>query len=94
MSNLIIFMGFIISVGLLSIASKRKHLLAILLRLEIIILRIYSIIAFYITLLSLDYTFTIVFITLAVCEGRLGLSILVSIVRRLGNDNLQNLSLI
>jgi NADH-ubiquinone oxidoreductase chain 4L len=70
--------------------SNRKHLLATLLRLEFIVLRLYSLLFLYLVNIGLEIYFTIVFLTFAVCEGALGLSILVSIIRTHGNDYFQS----
>nr|AWN56247.1 NADH dehydrogenase subunit 4L [Euborellia annulipes] len=80
--------------GLFSVASKRKHLLPILLSMEMMILAIFSNLVFLLNIMSLDFMFIMVFLTFAVCEGSLGLSILVSMVRSYGNDFIQNLNLI
>jgi NADH-ubiquinone oxidoreductase chain 4L len=69
--------------------AKRKHLLAILLSLEFIVLCLYSIIYFSFSGYGVEYYFVIVFLTFAVCEGALGLGILVSIIRTHGNDYFQ-----
>lgn len=80
---------FIISIfllGLIVFSSKRKHLLLILLRLEYLVLSLYLIIFFYLKIINYDNYFSIIFLRLSVCEGRLGLSILVLIIRTHGND--------
>lgn len=41
-----------------------------------------------------DIFFLIIFLSFIVCEGVLGLSLLISIVRILGNSNIQNLNLL
>lgn len=38
--------------------------------------------------------FIIIFLRFIVCEGVLGLSLLISIIRILGNSNIQNLNLL
>lgn len=77
---------FIFFSGLLVFCSKRKHLLLMLLRLEFIILSLYLNIFIYLSLINYEYFFSIVFLSISVCEGVLGLSILVSIIRIHGND--------
>lgn len=66
--------------------SYRKHLLNTLLRLEFIILGIFFFINNCISEIGREVYFVLFFLTLAACEGALGLSLLVSIVRRHGND--------
>lgn len=83
---MIIYLFSVFFCGIWVFSSNRKHLLVTLLRLEFIILLIY--IYIYTHLNSYDYElfFRIVFLTFSVCEGALGLSILVSIIRTYGND--------
>lgn len=88
----IIFLIFII--GNFIFVSKRKHLLIILIRLEFIVLRIYFLIIIYLIIINNNIYMLIVFLVLTVCEGALGLSILVSIVRTYGNDYFQRFNLI
>nr|QIV24675.1 NADH dehydrogenase subunit 4L [Cacodacnus planicollis] len=84
---LILFTGIIMFFsGLIVFSSKRKHLLLMLLSLEYIVLSLYLNIFFYLSGLSYDYFFSMIFITMSVCEGALGLSILVSMIRTYGND--------
>lgn len=75
--------------GLISFRIKRKHLLLILLRLEFIILRIFLTLFLYLNIFNFEYFFSIIFLTFSVCEGVIGLSILVSLIRTHGNDYFQ-----
>jgi NADH-ubiquinone oxidoreductase chain 4L len=81
---MLVFMGIIVFV------SKRKHLLATLLSLEFIVLTLYLFLFGYLLNLGSELYFSIVFLTFAVCEGALGLSVLVSIIRTHGNDYFQS----
>lgn len=72
--------------GILVFALRRKHLLVILLRLEFVIVSLYFNILIYLSELSYEYFFSIIFLTIRVCEGALGLAILVLIIRVHGND--------
>lgn len=85
----VILLILVILTGVVVFISNRKHLLATLLRLEFIVLGIYTLLFIYLISLGLEIYFTIVFLTFAVCEGALGLSILVSIIRTHGNDYFQ-----
>lgn len=78
--------GFIFFSGLLVFSSKRKHLLLMLLSLEFIVLSLYFNIFLFLSGYGYDYFFSIIFITIRVCEGALGLSIMVTIIRSWGND--------
>nr|ARH54035.1 NADH dehydrogenase subunit 4L [Tomoxia bucephala] len=79
--------------GLLSFSIKRKHLLLMLLSLEFLVLFMFVIVFIYLGL-SLEYFFSMVFLTFSVCEGALGLSILVSLVRTHGNDYYKSFSVL
>lgn len=76
--------------GVLVFISSRKHLLATLLSLEFIVLSLYIFLFRYLLNLGSELYFSMVFLTFAVCEGALGLSVLVSIIRSHGNDYFQS----
>nr|YP_006303154.1 NADH dehydrogenase subunit 4L [Samia ricini]AEK82941.1 NADH dehydrogenase subunit 4L [Samia ricini] len=89
---LVIFIMFII--GNLIFVSKNKHLLIVLLSLEFIVLSIFFILLLYLSLIEYDLYMLMVFLVFTVCEGALGLSILVSMIRTHGNDYFQSFSLL
>jgi NADH-ubiquinone oxidoreductase chain 4L len=66
----------------------------LLLRLEFVVLSVYYVLFIYLSYLGRDYFFSIIFLTFRVCEGVLGLSILVSLIRTHGNDYFQSFSLL
>nr|AVN67482.1 NADH dehydrogenase subunit 4L [Nauphoeta cinerea] len=72
--------------GIWVFCSNRKHLLVTLLSLEFIVLILY--ISLYNHLINYNYElyFSMIFLTFSVCEGALGLSILVSMIRGYGSD--------
>nr|QVM79292.1 NADH dehydrogenase subunit 4L [Rhagium fortecostatum] len=72
--------------GLIVFSSKRKHLLLMLLSLEFIVLSLYFNIFIYLSFFNYEYLFSMVFLVMSVCEGALGLSILVLMIRTYGND--------
>nr|YP_009775109.1 NADH dehydrogenase subunit 4L [Blaps rhynchoptera]QJA14895.1 NADH dehydrogenase subunit 4L [Blaps rhynchoptera]QJA15165.1 NADH dehydrogenase subunit 4L [Blaps rhynchoptera] len=80
--------------GLIVFASNRKHLLLMLLSLEFVVVSIYFMMFIYLSFLGNEYFFSMVFLTFSVCEGVLGLSILVSLIRTHGNDYFQSFSLL
>ena len=82
-----IFPLFRIFAGLLAFVSGRKHLLNTLLRLEFVMVNLFWLIVILVSNMGGDFYFRIFFLTLAACEGALGLALLVSIVRTHGNDN-------
>lgn len=85
---------FIFISGSLIFISNRKYLLIILLSLEFIILRLFLLIFLFLYLYNCEIYFSIVFLTFRVCEGSLGLSILVSIIRTHGNNYFQSLNIL
>nr|AVN67441.1 NADH dehydrogenase subunit 4L [Gromphadorhina portentosa] len=72
--------------GIWVFCSNRKHLLATLLSLEFIVLILYVVLYDYLMNFNYELYFMMVFLTFSVCEGALGLSILVSMIRGYGND--------
>ena len=85
---------FIFLSGAIVFVLNRKHLLSILLRLEYIVLRLFGLLFIYLIFLGYQRFFTIIFLTFRVCEGALGLSILVSLIRTHGNDYFQSFSIL
>ena len=77
---------FIYFVGLFVFISKRKHLLLILLSMEYVVISIYFIFILFLRFFDYEFFLSIVFLAIRVCEGALGLSILVLIMRFHGND--------
>lgn len=92
--NFWIIFILIFVVGNLIFISKHKHLLIVLLSLEFIVLRIFFFMLIYLSLIDYDMYILIVFLVFSVCEGALGLSILVSIIRTHGNDYFQRFNLL
>nr|ASY98448.1 NADH dehydrogenase subunit 4L [Sinomiopteryx grahami] len=91
MLMLFIFMFFC---GLWVFSSKRKHLLMVLLSLEFIVLILFIILYNYIMMMYSELYMTMYYISFAVCEGVLGLSLLVSIIRTHGTDYFNSLNLL
>nr|AAX76869.1 NADH dehydrogenase subunit 4L [Drosophila trapezifrons] len=79
--------------GLFCFVSNRKHLLSMLLSLEFIILMLFFMLFIYLNMLNYESYFSMMFLTFSVCEGALGLSILVSMIRTHGNDYFQSFSI-
>lgn len=84
------FVRLILLIGILTFlfafVSKRKHLLATLLRLEGLMITIFALF-YYLSIFMISFKrFLIIFLTLAACEGALGLSLLIIIVRGYGRD--------
>nr|YP_010718952.1 NADH dehydrogenase subunit 4L [Nematus trochanteratus]YP_010718965.1 NADH dehydrogenase subunit 4L [Nematus hequensis]WDQ45598.1 NADH dehydrogenase subunit 4L [Nematus trochanteratus]WDQ45611.1 NADH dehydrogenase subunit 4L [Nematus hequensis] len=79
-------------IGLMSLCFKRFHLLMILLSMEFIVLVLYMLMIFYLNLFEVELFFSMMFLSFSVCEGVLGLSILIKMVRLNGNDYFQVLN--
>lgn len=92
--NIWIIFILIFILGNLIFISKHKHLLIILLRLEFIVLRLFFFLLVYLSSIDYDIYILILFLVFSVCEGALGLSILVSIIRTHGNDYFQRFNLL
>nr|YP_973137.1 NADH dehydrogenase subunit 4L [Trichophthalma punctata]ABH03676.1 NADH dehydrogenase subunit 4L [Trichophthalma punctata] len=88
------FLFFLFVIGIVIFVSNRKHLLSMLLSLEFIMLCLFFFLYIYLNLYSFEMFFTMLFLTFSVCEGALGLSILVSMIRTHGNDYFQSFSIL
>nr|YP_004123578.1 NADH dehydrogenase subunit 4L [Alpheus distinguendus]ACV90185.1 NADH dehydrogenase subunit 4L [Alpheus distinguendus] len=80
--------------GLQAFVSGRKHLLNTLLSLEFIMVNLFWLMVVMVSNVGGDLYFSLFFMTLAACEGALGLALLVSIVRTHGNDNFSSFSVL
>lgn len=74
--------------------SSRKHLLATLLSLEFMVLRLFLFLFIYLNIFNNEAYFSLIFLVFSVCEGVLGLSILVAIIRTHGNDYFNSFSIL
>nr|APX39335.1 NADH dehydrogenase subunit 4L [Longitarsus pratensis] len=77
---------FMFMFGVISFIYNRKHLLLMLLMLEFIVIIMYFNLFIYLSLMNYEFFFSMIFLTMSVCEGALGLSILILMVRIHGND--------
>lgn len=80
---------FIFLAGIIVFVLNRKHLLSILLSLEFTVLGLFTLLFFCLLTFGYQEFFSIMFLTFTVCEGALGLSVLVSLIRTHGNDYFQ-----
>nr|QLY90288.1 NADH dehydrogenase subunit 4L [Caenis robusta]UJG45445.1 NADH dehydrogenase subunit 4L [Caenis robusta] len=80
--------------GLLGFVSNRKHLLATLLSLEMMVLGLYGMVIFISLFYWGDLYISMIFLTFTVCEGALGLGVLVFLVRSHGNDFFQTFNVL
>nr|YP_009175534.1 NADH dehydrogenase subunit 4L [Ruidocollaris obscura]ALG66399.1 NADH dehydrogenase subunit 4L [Ruidocollaris obscura] len=79
-------MCLVMSSGVWVFCSKRKHLLVTLLSLEFIMLSLFLMLFIMLNMFECEMYFSMMFLTFSVCEGALGLAILVSMVRMNGSD--------
>nr|ARO47902.1 NADH dehydrogenase subunit 4L [Micromus angulatus] len=89
-----IYLIMIFIMGVLVFSMKRKHLLCTLLSLEFIVLSLFYLIFIYLMSFNFEFSFLMLFLVFSVCEGALGLSILVSMVRTHGNDFFNSFNLL
>nr|YP_004465098.1 NADH dehydrogenase subunit 4L [Apatura metis]YP_004891310.1 NADH dehydrogenase subunit 4L [Apatura ilia]ADZ53513.1 NADH dehydrogenase subunit 4L [Apatura ilia]AEE69585.1 NADH dehydrogenase subunit 4L [Apatura metis] len=93
MMNLLIVLIMYLA-GNMIFVSKHKHLLIVLLSLEFIVLSIFFFLMMYLMMIDNNMYMLMVFLVFSVCEGVLGLSILVSMIRTHGNDYFYSYNLI
>nr|QLY90093.1 NADH dehydrogenase subunit 4L [Metalimnobia quadrinotata] len=80
--------------GVMMFVFNCKHLLIMLLSLEFIVLSLFLFMLIYLNLYNYESFFSMLFLTFCVCEGALGLSILISMIRTHGNDYFNSLSIL
>jgi NADH:ubiquinone oxidoreductase subunit K len=80
-------------IGLITFAFLRNHIVATLLRLEFASLSVYLLLFITLAPAPRELYLSLVYLTLAACEGALGLSILVAVIKHKGNDYLNSPSL-
>nr|AIY61616.1 NADH dehydrogenase subunit 4L [Hodotermopsis sjostedti] len=74
--------------------SDRKHLLITLLSLEFMVLVLFIVMYYYLCSFNYELYLVVIFLVFSVCEGSLGLSVLVSMIRSYGNDYYQSCSVL
>nr|AYU71303.1 NADH dehydrogenase subunit 4L [Eucnemidae sp. 4 ACP-2013] len=85
---------YMIVVGLIIFSYKCKHLLLMLLSLEFVVLSLYFMLYLYFYLINSDYFFSMLFLIMTVCEGVIGLSILIILIQVFGNDYFSSFSVL
>nr|YP_011009654.1 NADH dehydrogenase subunit 4L [Hygia lativentris]WPV77646.1 NADH dehydrogenase subunit 4L [Hygia lativentris] len=88
------FILFMFFSGLISFSLSRKHLLLTLFSLEYLILILFLSLFMFLMSFGFELYFLLIFLIFTVCEGALGLSILVKMIRSHGNDLLSSLSML
>nr|AWV83415.1 NADH dehydrogenase subunit 4L [Vagitanus terminalis] len=79
--------------GFVTLCLNQKHLMMSLLSLELMILSMFCSFSFIILVSMEDMYMLLIFLGFSVCEGVMGLSCLISIIRSHGNDLLSSLSM-
>nr|UPL65672.1 NADH dehydrogenase subunit 4L [Helcomeria spinosa] len=92
--NLVFCLLFMFYSGLLAFSLNRKHLLVTLFSLEYLVLIVFLTMYFFMLSLNYEMYFMMIFLVFTVCEGALGLSVLVNMIRSHGNDLLSSLSVL
>nr|YP_010373102.1 NADH dehydrogenase subunit 4L [Teredorus bashanensis]YP_010697732.1 NADH dehydrogenase subunit 4L [Teredorus anhuiensis]UPH84313.1 NADH dehydrogenase subunit 4L [Teredorus bashanensis]WCF76530.1 NADH dehydrogenase subunit 4L [Teredorus anhuiensis] len=80
------FFLFIFYSGLYVFCSVRKHLLLVLLSLEYMVLSVFFLVFLLLEIYGYLNSFLVIYLIFSVCEGALGLSVLVGMIRSEGND--------
>nr|AXS66077.1 NADH dehydrogenase subunit 4L [Staphylinoidea sp. 14 KM-2017] len=75
--------------GIISFCMNRKHFLLMLLSLEFVVVSLFMGVYIFLNMFTYEYYFSMIFLTLSVCEGVLGLSLLISLIRTHGSDYFQ-----
>nr|AST14997.1 NADH dehydrogenase subunit 4L [Lema sp. EMHAU-15083113]ATN23500.1 NADH dehydrogenase subunit 4L [Lema sp. EMHAU-15071010] len=83
---------FMFMLVLLSFLIRFNHFLLMLLSLEMMVVILYFIMYIYFYSMFNELFFLMIYLTMSVCEGVLGLSILVSMIRVYGNDYIMSFS--
>nr|UPX88352.1 NADH dehydrogenase subunit 4L [Renocera pallida] len=91
---MLLFSSIFMTIGVFTFVANRKHLLSMLLSLEFLVLSLYLILFMFLVENFMEMSFMIIFLSLSVCEGALGLSMLVSMIRTHGNDYFQSISIL
>nr|APX39599.1 NADH dehydrogenase subunit 4L [Hydrothassa glabra] len=73
-------------------SSKRKHFLLMLLSLELMVISLFLNLIIYLSMIDYEMFFSMIFLTMSVCEGVLGLSVLILMIRTHGNDYIMTFS--
>nr|AKR07170.1 NADH dehydrogenase subunit 4L [Pseudorhaetus sinicus] len=94
MEILIMMFVFMYLMGMLSFCLNRQHMLLMLLSLEFVVVSLFLGLYVYLCVFGWEFYFLMVYLTISVCEGALGLSILVLLMRTYGNDYMESFSLL
>nr|WLW10971.1 NADH dehydrogenase subunit 4L [Arboridia sp. 1 NZ-2023a] len=87
------FCLYMFMLSILSLIFIRKHILLCLISLEMIVLSLLMLILFYCLMFNYSFYIYLIMMTFYVCEGVLGLSVLVYMIRCHGNDYMNSMFL-
>nr|QLY89808.1 NADH dehydrogenase subunit 4L [Agapetus fuscipes] len=85
---------FMFLVGGFIFCFNSKHLLIILLSLELMVLGLFFMLYMLLMNFMSEMYFLMMFMVFSVCEGVLGLSLLISMIRLYGNDYFMNFNIL
>nr|YP_010139433.1 NADH dehydrogenase subunit 4L [Tetraclita kuroshioensis]QQK55099.1 NADH dehydrogenase subunit 4L [Tetraclita kuroshioensis] len=85
---------FLFLVGFWIYVSKRKHLMNMLISLEYIVLSVFLLIMMVTFITGLETYLSLIFLVASVCEGSLGVGIMVGMVRSHGSDYITSFSVL
>nr|YP_010373820.1 NADH dehydrogenase subunit 4L [Malcus auriculatus]UPI55347.1 NADH dehydrogenase subunit 4L [Malcus auriculatus] len=80
--------------GILSFCMFRNHILTALFSLEYLVVTVFFVFFLYLLIMGYDLYYILIYLVFSVCEGALGLGILVNMVRMHGNDYLSSFSIL
>nr|YP_009643385.1 NADH dehydrogenase subunit 4L [Pyrrhopeplus posthumus]APO08802.1 NADH dehydrogenase subunit 4L [Pyrrhopeplus posthumus] len=80
--------------GVVVFCLSHKHLLLTLFSMEFLVLSLYFMFFMFLLWSGCEIYFILFFLVFSVCEGALGLGVLVSMIRSHGNDFLSSLSVL
>nr|AOY39548.1 NADH dehydrogenase subunit 4L [Scolytinae sp. BMNH 1040075] len=72
--------------GLVSYIMSNKHFLLMLISLEVMVLSVYMLLFLYFVQFESEWFVNMIYLSLSVCEGALGLTLLVVLIRTHGMD--------
>nr|UBS94013.1 NADH dehydrogenase subunit 4L [Oliarus cf. filicicola HI01081] len=87
------FFFFFFFFGLIALFLVRKHYLMSLLSMELIFLSLFLFNMYYLSFYNFEYFYCILFLIFGVCDGSLGLTLLVYLVRKMGGDYVDSFNL-
>nr|AOY39912.1 NADH dehydrogenase subunit 4L [Curculionidae sp. BMNH 1039956] len=83
-------MIFMFISGLFIFSFKYKHFLYLLIGLEFMVISLYLYFFIYLGVVENNYFLSLIYLTFSVCEGALGLSMLIMMMRDSGSDMIKS----